>query len=155
MRGQSEAIGLAVIMALVIGGIVAYAILAGDDAELIDTDAIIAENAAYVLLESDYDTGDCTDRMTRILDRYSARIDPCDFTISLDDEAARGTISRAINHFTSQTLDVWGLEYEVRLYDSSDLRIHYEKRCPGFGRSGVATYTFGSPERTLEFAICS
>ena len=156
MGGQSEAIGLAVIMALVMGGIIAYAMLSGPAPERIDTDAIIAENVAYVLLQSDYDTGDCVDRMTRILDRYLSRVDPCDFTVDLDSDAVEGNISRAIEHFTTRTLDVWGLDYELRLYDSNNPNEeHYQVRCPGFERSGLAAYTFGSPERTLEFAICS
>ena len=156
MRGQSEAVGLAIIMALVMGGIIAYATLSGPGPERIDTDAIIAENFAYVLLQSDYDTGDCVDRMTRILDSYTSGIDPCDFAIPLDPTARGGNITEAIESITSQTLDTWGLDYELRLYDSNDpTNIDYEKRCAGFGRSGIAAYTFASPERTLEFAICS
>ena len=153
MRGQSEAIGIAVIMALTIGGIVAYTILAEPEPERIRSETVIAENFAFVLLQSDYDTGDCTDRMTRILDSYLNRLDPCDFRITLDETAVGENISRAITHVTRQTLDVWGLDYELILSDASGVR--YAERCPGFGRSGVAVYTFGSPERTLEFAICS
>jgi hypothetical protein len=153
MRAQSEAVGLAVIMALVMGGIITYAVFGAQEPERINTDDIIAENYAYVLLQSEYDTGDCTDRMSRILDRYTSGIDPCDFTNTLDDAAINGNISQAIEHFASDTLDVWGLTYEVLIYDSN--KIYYEDRCPGYSRSGVGAYTLTNPDKTLEFAICS
>lgn len=157
MRGQSEAVGLAVIMALVIGSILAYAFFAGPDPSLIDTDRILADNFAYVLLQSEYDTGDCTDRMVRILEQYILRVDPCDARRTLTEAESRDNITNAIESITGATIERWGLDYELRITDTTDRSFtHYATdSCPGFSRSGVAVYTFGRPERALEFAICS
>ena len=158
MKAQSETVGIAVIMLLIMGSIIAYAFMSGPGPERMRSEPIIADNFAYVLLQSDYDTGACTDTMTRILDNYLNRRDPCDFSApALTDAQVRANISSAIRSVTSQSIDEWGYTYELRISDAFDRSVtRFEMGgCPGFERSGIAIYSFGRPERILEFSICS
>lgn len=155
MRGQSEAIGLAIIIALVIGSIIAYAVLQDEPVENNDGDRIIAENFVYVLLSSDYETPCGPQRVWRLLENALDRRDPCNVGAStLTETQVEAAIADVIESVTSESIDRWGYRYDLTLTNRSG-GTPYERTVCGFERSGVASQTLRRTGATMTFALCS
>lgn len=167
MRAQSEAIGLAVILALVIGGIVAYASFhKAPQSTGPSTDELLADNFAYVLIESDVNVSGCRERLTSLIDDSFSGADSyrCHGTVVVAPGVNRSDrvdtfpelVDHAINNVTRSTIDRWGKTYMLKIYEQSDpTKTIYDRECPSYDHSGVAKYSFGQPTGVVEFAICT
>lgn len=158
MRAQSEAVGLAIIVMLVIGSIIAYAILQGDDTPAVsEADLIIADNFAYTLLYTDVPLSCADQPLVRVLERLNERVDPCDVRTSLTDAEAEGLAETYIENVTNRTISRWGYGYELSVHpegEPDDPLYSSDGDC-GFSRRGIEPYLFGRPRVQLTFALCS
>lgn len=161
MRAQSEAIGLAVIMALVIGGIVAYASFhKAPTPSGPSSNKLIAQNFAYVLLESDANISGCRERITNLV--TDALSGATRYRLCGKQIIGPGTsmtlpqlANDSISNITKKTLDTWGLTYSLQVYDRNDpSQKLYDVECPGYGHGGVVHYPIG-PNGEIAFTICS